>query len=197
LEDKKAVIFNCAQKLFSSKGYKDTNVAEIAKMAGIAIGTFYNYYPSKDQLFIEIYLHENEKLKRSLMDSTGIDADDPVKALQEFMVQNFKGMSSHPILKEWWNRELFGKLEKEFYEQGGLESIYKKINNAAMEAIQKWKAAGKLRDDLDDEMILAIITALSYLDIHKKEIGIHCFPQIMDYIVEFVMKGLTDCSQKK
>jgi AcrR family transcriptional regulator len=195
LEDKKAAIFNCAKKLFSSKGYKDTNVAEITKMAGIATGTFYNYYPSKDQLFIEIYLHENEKLKRSLIESTDLEDDDPVKAFQEFMAQNFKGMSLHPILKEWWNREFFGKLEKEFYEQGGFESIFKQVNHAALKIIQKWKAEGKLRDDLDDELILAILNSLPYIDIHKKEIGIHFFPQIMDYIVEFVMKGLTDCSK--
>ncbi len=57
--DKKADILKCGRELFRSKGFKDTNVAEITEMAGIATGTFYNYYPSKDKLFMEIYLEEN------------------------------------------------------------------------------------------------------------------------------------------
>jgi AcrR family transcriptional regulator len=195
LENKKATIFNCAKELFSSNGFKDTNVSDITKMAGMATGTFYNYYPSKEQLFIEIYLQENEQLKRSLMESVNPD-DDPVKFMKEVLTLNFQGMISNPILKEWYNRDLFSKLEKNFYKQEGFKSISEFMSSGAIELIKKWKADGRLRNDLDDGLILAIFNSIFYIDFHKKEIGIHYFPQIMDYIVEFVMKGLTDCSKK-
>jgi AcrR family transcriptional regulator len=194
VEDKKAAIFNCGKELFSSKGYKDTNVSDITKMAGIAVGTFYKYYVSKDQLFMAIYLDENEQLKRSLMEAVDPN-DDPVKYMKELLQLNFKGMIANPILKEWYNRDLFSKLEKDFYEQEG----YKKnefMNNVAIELIKKWKTDGKMRDDIDYGLIHAIFTAIFYIDFHKKEIGIQYFPQLIDYIVEFVMKGLTDCSPK-
>ena len=67
MEDKKIEIFNIGRELFCSKGFKDTNISDITKKAGIAVGTFYSYYPSKEKLFIEIYLKENEKLKNSIM----------------------------------------------------------------------------------------------------------------------------------
>ena len=38
MEDKKEIIFNCAKELFITKGFKDTNVSDITKMAGIAVG---------------------------------------------------------------------------------------------------------------------------------------------------------------
>ena len=59
LTDKKADIFNAGRELFCSKGFKDTNVSEIAKLAGIGVGTFYNYYSSKEELFLEVFLKEN------------------------------------------------------------------------------------------------------------------------------------------
>ena len=62
MTDKKTDIFNSARELFYSKGYKETNVSEIANMAGIGVGTFYNYYSSKEQLFLEVYIKENEDL---------------------------------------------------------------------------------------------------------------------------------------
>jgi len=193
MEDKKADIFNCGKELFSSKGFKDTNVSDITKMAGIAVGTFYNYYASKEKLFIEIYLKENEKLKNSILES--VDLDDPVKMVKQAIALNLNGMNSNPILKEWYNRDLFSKLEKEFYQEGGIEGIHELTNSSTAELIKKWKAEKKIRNDLDDDLILSLFNAVPYIEIHKEEIGIRHFPQIIDYFVEFIMKGLTDCSK--
>lgn len=193
MEDKKADIFNCGRELFSSGGFKDTNVSDITKMAGIGVGTFYNYYSSKEQLFLEIFMKENEKLKKSF-ESVELDSD-PVKAVLQILSLNYEGLNSNPILKEWNNRELFGKLEKLFSEQNGAKSISELMNSSTMELIKTWKAEGKIRNDLDDDIILAIFTAIPYVDLHREEIGLKYFPQIMYYITEFVMKGLTDCQK--
>jgi AcrR family transcriptional regulator len=195
LEDKKADIFNCAKELFSSKGFKDTNISDITKMVGIGVGTFYNYYPSKEKLFIEIYLKENEQLKKRIMESIN-PGDDPVQMVQKLLALNLQGMNSNPILKEWYNRELFAKLEKEFYEQDGMESIHQLMDSVVSEFIKKWQAEGKLRNDLDDQLILAIFNSIPYIDLHKNEIGINHFPQILDYLAEFIMKGLLDCKKE-
>lgn len=193
LEDKKTDIFNCGKELFSSKGFKDTNVSDITKMAGIGVGTFYNYYSSKEQLFMEIFMKENEILKKSF-ESVDIDTD-PVKAIMKILSINYAGINSNPILKEWHNRDLFGKLEKLYYEQGGMKSIAELMNSGTAELIKKWKAEGKIRNDLDDDLIHAIFYAIPYIDLHKEEIGLQYFPQIMYYITEFIMKGLTDCQK--
>lgn len=66
MEDKKTKIYDCGKEIFSNKGFKDTNVSDITKKAGIAIGTFYNYYPSKEKLFMDIFLEENAKLKKTV-----------------------------------------------------------------------------------------------------------------------------------
>ncbi len=191
MEDKKANIFNCGKAIFSSKGFKDTNISDITKMAGIAVGTFYNYYPSKEKLFIDIYLKENEKLRKSIMESIDMN-DDPVKVVKEAITQGLNSMNSNPILKEWYNRDLFSKLEKEFFEEGGIESTLKQSNSGLAELIKKWKAEKKIRNDLDDEFILVLFNSISYVDIHKEEIGIRHFPDIVEYLAEFIIKGLTD-----
>jgi AcrR family transcriptional regulator len=194
LLDKKADIFNSGRELFYSKGFKDTNVSDIAKMAGIGVGTFYNYYSSKEELFLEVYIKENEDLKRRLIESLDLN-DDPVTFVIKLVTQNINEMNSNLILKEWYNKELFSKLEKYFYEQGGMESIHQSMQSGKLELIKMWKAEGKIRDDFDDEMIGAIFDSIHYIDIHKSEIGIQHFPQIMFYITEFIMKGITDCQK--
>jgi len=192
LIDKKADIFDSARELFYSKGFKDTNVSDIAKMAGIGVGTFYNYYSSKEELFLKVFIKENEDLKKRLVESVDLN-DDPVIFVTKFLTQNITEMNSNLILKEWYNRELFIKLEQYFYKQGGLDSIDELMHSGRLELVKRWKTEGKIRNDIDDEMICAIFDSIPYIDIHKFDIGIQHYPQIIYYITEFIMKGLTDC----
>ena len=54
-------IVSTALKLFCEKGYYNTTTNEIAKEAGISIGSLYSYYKDKDTIFLEILnrYHEN------------------------------------------------------------------------------------------------------------------------------------------
>jgi AcrR family transcriptional regulator len=47
-------ILKAATEVFSRKGYAAATVPEIARMAGVAVGTIYLYYPSKRELFIAV-----------------------------------------------------------------------------------------------------------------------------------------------
>jgi len=193
LTDKKADILKCGRELFNSKGFKDTNVAEITKMTGIATGTFYNYYSSKDKLFMEIFLEENVKLKKSIMESVDLETS-PINVMKEMMLLNYKGMISNPILKEWYNRETFTRMEENFRKESGLESV-NFLYESFIEIVEKWQIEGKMRNDIEAEMIMAIFSVLINIETHKEEIGLKYFPQILEYLAEFTMKGLMDCTE--
>lgn len=191
MRDKKEDIFNCGKELFSFKGFKATNVSDITKIAGIGVGTFYNYYSSKEKLFLEIFLEENVKLKKSIMESIDLD-DDPLKVVKELLSLNVSGMNSNPILKQWYNKDVFSKIEQLYREENGINAVDFLYDSFA-ETIKKWQAEGKIRNDMDSELVMAIFTALINIDTHKDEIGIKFFPQLLNYLAEFTIKGLTDC----
>ncbi|MDU7339076.1 MAG: TetR/AcrR family transcriptional regulator [Clostridium sp.] len=186
--DKKSEIYRCGKELFRSKGFKETNVAEIMKMAGMATGTFYNYYPSKEKLFIEIYNEENVKLKKSITESIDLQAN-PIVVIQEMMSRNLEGMNANPILREWYNREVFSKIENSFREEDGLKSV-DFLFNSFIDIVKSWQSDGKMRSDIDAEMIMAIFSSLVVIETHKDEIGIQYFPQLIEYLANFTMNSL-------
>ena len=53
-DTKKEQIRRAALAVFSRRGFHETTVAEIAEEAGIAKGTIYLYYPSKEEILIGI-----------------------------------------------------------------------------------------------------------------------------------------------
>ncbi|MEM9292516.1 MAG: TetR/AcrR family transcriptional regulator [Acidobacteriota bacterium] len=48
-------ILDAAQTLVIEAGYRGAQVASVAKRAEVATGTFYRYFPSKDELFAEVF----------------------------------------------------------------------------------------------------------------------------------------------
>jgi AcrR family transcriptional regulator len=190
MEDKKAELFRCGKELFGSKGFKETSVADITRMAGFAVGTFYNYYPSKEKLFMEIFIEENEALKRKLMTAVNPD-DEPLQLIKKTIMLNMEGMKSNPILSQWYNRDVFDKIERLFREENGMGSMdffYKDT----VELIRMWRAEGKVRKDIDSDFIMAMFMAIINIDTHKDEIGLQYFPQLQEYLTEFVVKGLAE-----
>jgi AcrR family transcriptional regulator len=53
-EMRRQQILDAALPIFSRKGFAATTTSEIAKAAGVAEGTIYNYFPTKRELFIAV-----------------------------------------------------------------------------------------------------------------------------------------------
>ncbi|MEN8258269.1 MAG: TetR/AcrR family transcriptional regulator [Thermodesulfobacteriota bacterium] len=51
-------ILRAAEQLFTDVGYKDTTTRQIAQKAGIATGTLFNYFPSKEALAMSLLAEE-------------------------------------------------------------------------------------------------------------------------------------------
>lgn len=56
----------CGMRYLEKKGYKNSQIEEIAKSAGIAKGTFYHFFLSKERFFYEIILSIRDKNREEL-----------------------------------------------------------------------------------------------------------------------------------
>ncbi|MFE9428609.1 TetR/AcrR family transcriptional regulator [Kitasatospora sp. NPDC006697] len=77
-------VYDAAVVLFRRKGYADTSIAEIAELAGIGRGTFFNYFRSKDCL---VTLWRRDRLNRlaTRLDPLLAEADGTAEALRTCM----------------------------------------------------------------------------------------------------------------
>jgi len=67
-KDKKCIILEKAEELFSSQGFSGTSVREIAKAADVNIAMISYYFGSKDQLLMEILRYRSDYLKTKVDD---------------------------------------------------------------------------------------------------------------------------------
>ena len=190
MTDKKAMIYASGEKIFADQGFKDTNVAMITKDAGIGVGTFYSYYKSKEELFMEIYLDRNKILKDKLIKEVDPDGE-PLPVIMQLMEVNYQGMMEDPILSQWYDREVFQKVEDKYRQEQGIETVGFAYD-IFYDIIANWQKQGKMRSDIDTELIMALFMALINIDTHKDEIGIKYFPEVMNRLAEFIINGLTN-----
>jgi AcrR family transcriptional regulator len=75
-------ILATATEVFADRGYASTDVQEIADRLGIAKGTVYHYFPSKEQLFLASVDRGMAGLSRAIND--GFDPKtDPIKQIAQ------------------------------------------------------------------------------------------------------------------
>lgn len=59
---RRQLILDAARDLFAEKDFRSVTVREIARAAGVSIGTIYNYYDSLTELFLDVFLKSAEDI---------------------------------------------------------------------------------------------------------------------------------------
>jgi AcrR family transcriptional regulator len=62
LKEKEQKILDASLKLFVERGFHGTSTAEIAKTAGVATGTLFHYFKTKEELINRLYLYIKESM---------------------------------------------------------------------------------------------------------------------------------------
>ena len=74
-------LLDTAQKLFFGKGYDQTSVNDIIEMVGVAKGTFYYYFKSKDELLNKLVVRFSDQIMKNIRP---IIAKKDINALDKF-----------------------------------------------------------------------------------------------------------------
>ena len=83
LREKKQQIMEAALTLFVERGFHGTSTADIAKTAGVATGTLFHYFKTKEELINSLYLYTKETMFSQLHSHFKVD-----KSLKD----NLKGL---------------------------------------------------------------------------------------------------------
>src|SRR5262245_48815507 len=86
--DKRERILESALRVFASKGFFGAKVSDVAEEAGIADGTIYLYFKSKDDLLISLFEAEMQKVIAQL-DTAMRGATDAADKLRRFVTAYF------------------------------------------------------------------------------------------------------------
>ena len=95
-------IADAAARLFAEQGYEQVAVSDVAREADVSEQTVYNYFPTKEQLVIDLHSYFQEELDRRIR--TRERGTSPAAAIRGLALETVDGIRGYPA--EQWRGEL-------------------------------------------------------------------------------------------
>jgi len=137
----KLVMVSCSR---GSNGFQ-TNSKEIAKKAGVSIGSFYAYFTDKRELFKEVFIEYHSKIKRVLTDieiHVYVQSGD-IRELIQHIVE--KLIQAHDICPEF-HQEITGIVQTDVEFKNMMDTVHRESVDLTKMMLLHWKDRIRLRD---------------------------------------------------
>ena len=143
-KEKKIKIFEAAREIFAEKGYENTTMSQIAFASNVAIGTIYEYFDNKEELFFYVAAERYETFDKELkIQLSGIkSAFDKIRKYIWFYFYYFQ---KDPVYAELWlfnirlNKRLSASNEHPWMQQSG---------RVIIDMLREGQAEGVVRQDV-------------------------------------------------
>jgi len=86
---RRAEILEQAGKMFAAKGFYNTTVADIAGSSGFAVGTLYQFFESKEQLYTVMLTEKLNMMYACIRESVATEAD-AIRKIERLVASQFR-----------------------------------------------------------------------------------------------------------
>lgn len=175
------------KELFSRYGLRKTNIEDLTKAVGIALGSYYNFFQSKEELYFEIMEQEETYMKSRLLSIHKMEEELTEQSLEAFLKDAFKMADESIFIKKLMNGEDYELLVRKLPE----ERIAKHMEadtDILTPMISSWQKEGTLIEG-KPEIIGGLLRGIFTLSLHKKEIGEDIFPEVIELLIHLIAQG--------
>jgi TetR/AcrR family fatty acid metabolism transcriptional regulator len=143
--EKRARIVNAAVDIFAEKGFRTARVSDIARLAGVADGTIYLYFKSKEEILISIFEEKMDLLLTGLRLSLSEATDAPEK-ISRFATFHLGQVAANPATAEVLQIEL--RLSHKFLREYRPEKLWEYLG-IFEDIVREGQKSGVFRQDVD------------------------------------------------
>lgn len=146
-----------AERVFAIKGFSTTKMADIAGEAGVGVGTLYNYFANKQEIFEAIFLERASQFEAALEQATrGLP---PLEQITILIRTSMQYVEDHGALfAMFFERGGIGELDIERLGGKVIEDLYQSFLKRLEDAMTAAVKDGVLRDDVPVPTMVAMLS---------------------------------------
>lgn len=142
-------LLDAAAEEFGEKGFHDASVSSITRRAGVALGSFYTYFDSKDSLFRALVADMSEKVRTSAR--SALSDDMGALEIERAALAAFLRFAAE-------HKEIYRIIdEAEFVDPASYRNHYETIAARIADRLRAGTASGEFRDGLGELEAWAIM----------------------------------------
>ena len=180
-------LINKGKELFSKYGLKKTSITELTNTAGIAQGTFYNFFDSKEELYFEI-LEQEESNSAKYLENIVKSSKSSKESIKKIIKCTFNLFEKNQFIRRIFESKDYDLMLRKL-PNNKLENHQKNDSLRVLNTIMNMKQKDELIDT-SPEVIAGLLRGISILSFHQDEIGREIYPEVVDLLAEIVSNGL-------
>jgi len=181
-------LLNKGKELFIQYGLAKTSIDDLVQACGIAKGSFYKFFSSKEELFYVI-LQKQEEVTNRLMGGHLRENLPPKELISSFLHLTFQLADENPLLQQWFQDGESGRIKRKLPKHL-IKDFAQDNTKKGITFVEALIQRGVLKKQ-DPEVINGVLHAIMLLRLHEEEFGKELFSKIMDSIIDYVAEGLT------
>lgn len=188
-------LLSAGRELFSRYGLRKTTVEDITRAAGIAKGTFYLFFPSKEALYGEVLLSVIPEMVERLLSRSFGRTMDVREALILYQKELVRLIEEDELVRaitadrgSW--KDLFAADWNE-YRRRGMEAL-----RPLVDSIRAAQARGEMVEGDPGELV-QLLGLIKILPLYKDQISPELYPRLVDRVAQVIADGLTCPARRK
>ncbi|GAB4307339.1 MAG: hypothetical protein Kow0097_07390 [Candidatus Bipolaricaulota bacterium] len=187
----RARLVEAGRELFARYGLRKTTVEELARAAGIAKGTFYLFFASKEDLYVELLLQELPRLVQRLLERSFHSTADVNEALVLFQRELVALIEEDDLVRavvmdpQEYASLLTGHLD--------VHEVQTMAMSALAPLVAEIQGAQRRREIIDGDVleILGVLGMIKALPFSKRQIDPQLYPRLVTRMSQVIADGLT------
>jgi AcrR family transcriptional regulator len=158
---KEKAILEAAAAVFADRGFRTARVADVAERAGVGKGTVYEYFRSKEDLFLRLFDWYTSEAFASMRGELERPSGSAVEALRrsgETLLASCREMLPfYPLTMEFWSASTAPEFKERLVDE--FRTLYRRFRSALAGAIRAGIAQGEIGPHVDAEGVAAVLVS--------------------------------------
>lgn len=174
--------------LFGKYGFQKTSIQELTSNVGIAQGSFYTFFSSKEELYFLILEIEEEKLREQFLDFKGDEREKPKEIFKKILREMVTAIETNPFIRQLFIGNNFKNIVRKLPPKL-LETHLFHDAEALLPFIEKWHSLG-IELKKEPTIIAGLLRSLFLLTMHRREIGEAVYEETIELFIHLIAEGM-------
>lgn len=180
-------LVDAGEEYFLRVGPRKTTVADLTDEVGIVKGSFYSFFDSKGELFLEVFIRLRDDLIDVVLTEVGGVEDGRVGI--ERLFQTYVGwLEDHPIIQKLTADVDAGRFRRCLPAEE-LAAAEREAVQRLAPVVETWQENGSLRDDMAPAAVVGLIEPVALLAVTNDEYD-ETYRRQRDLAIETIARGL-------
>jgi TetR/AcrR family fatty acid metabolism transcriptional regulator len=189
-QEREALILQAAEEVLCEKGYHETSIEEIAARVGIAKGTVYLHFPSKEDLVMALVEREARQLQQAIEETiaSAMTAREKLEAILRLLYGKLFHKQMRLFYSMYHSPEMRALIARKEQMHERWEQLYRSIGELLEEGKARGEFDAALPTSVMQSLFLNLISVRGYERLVVQE-GM-ALEEVVDYLGRIYFRGI-------